>query len=258
MSGNGNSVDDILAGMQSDFLDEVREILQDLDIKLNDRHGSVDAIEPFISDVTRAAIHMQRSIGTPKGELVKTVATRLRDYLGGISAATPKNVEDIQKFVDLLLDVLDGNVEDESDVSAVVRKLPAKTGFLPQDIEVRDVEVMLVMPHGAATRYVEREMQQCGYRTSVVESTLEALHMIIRVKPDFVIVSAMMPELDGIDLVVGLASMPATRNIPSALLTSLDDNDDALKLVPKHVPVIHKSGAFGDDLAEALSNVFLI
>jgi PleD family two-component response regulator len=136
--------------------------------------------------------------------------------------------------------------------------LPAKTGFLPQDIEVRDVEVMLVMPHGAATRYVEREMQQCGYRTSVVESTLEALHMIIRVKPDFVIVSAMMPELDGIDLVVGLASMPATRNIPSALLTSLDDNDDALKLVPKHVPVIHKSGAFGDDLAEALSNVFLI
>jgi len=256
MSGNG--VDDIIAGMQSDFIDEARELLQDLELHIGEARKDDAALSSFVGEVMRAAVLLQRSIGTPRGELIKTIATRLRDYVEGLSAATARNLDDSQKFIDLLLDVVEGRVDEEVDASSIVRKLPAKTGFLPEDIVVRDVEVMLVMPHGAATRYVEREMQQCGYRTSVVESTLEALHMVVRVKPDFVIVSAVMPELDGIDLVIGLSSMPATRNIPSALLTSLDDDDDVLKLVPKHVPVIHKSGAFGDDLAEALSNVFLI
>ena len=101
-------------------------------------------------------------------------------------------------------------------------------------------------------------MQQCGYRITNVTTTFEALPLIIRTKPDMVIISAIMPELSGIDLAVALASMPATRNIPTALITSLDPDDDYLKLLPQAVPVIKKGPSFGDDLAEALSHLFII
>ena len=67
-----------------------------------------------------------------------------------------------------------------------------------------------------------------------------------------------MPELSGIDLAVALSAMPATRNIPCALITSLDPEDEYLKFLPGRVPVIHKGPSFGDDLADALSALFLI
>ncbi|MCW9034084.1 MAG: hypothetical protein OQK35_01210 [Alphaproteobacteria bacterium] len=258
MSPTGNSAGDLIAGLQDDFIDEVREILEALELQIGHAQDNGESAKAFLDSAMRAAVLLQRSIASPKGELIKTIATRMQDFLAGVHGATARTFADVQKFMDVLLDIVNGEVDEEAESSSLVRSLPAKTGFLPEDVEVRDVEVMLVMPHGAATSYVEREMQQCGYRTSVVEDTLHALPMIVRVRPDFVVVSAMMPGLDGIDLVIGLASMPATRNIPFALLTSLDDDDESLKLVPKHIPVIHKSGKFGDDLADALSNVFLI
>ncbi|MCH8835401.1 MAG: hypothetical protein IH925_05600, partial [Proteobacteria bacterium] len=98
----------------------------------------------------------------------------------------------------------------------------------------------------------------CGYRITTVTSTFEALPLIVRTKPDMVIISAVMPNLSGIDLAIALAAMPATRNVPMALITSLDADDEYLKLLPDSVPVIHKSPAFGDDLAEALSRLFMI
>ncbi len=257
-SHSGSSADDLIVGLQNDFIDEVREILESLEMAIGGAQESPAAIQEFLDQSMRAAVLLQRSIASPKGELIKTIAIRMQDYLAGIHGVLARNFTDLQKFIDVLLDIVNGDVNEEEESSSLVRSLPAKTGFLPEDVEVRDVEVMLVMPPGAATSYVEREMQQCGYRTSVVDNTLKALPLIVRVKPDFVVVSAVMPGLDGIDLVIGLASMPATRNIPSAILTSLDDDDDALNLVPKHIPIIHKSGKFGDDLAEALSNVFLI
>jgi len=255
---SGPRAEELIEGLQNDFIDEARELLEELDVKIGQAQDSEDSKQDFIDAAMRVAVLLQRSISTNQGELIKTLAVRMQDYLSGHHAITPRTFDDLQKFIDVLMDVVNGEIDDEAESSSVVRSLPAKVGFLPEDVEVRDVEVMLVMPHGAATSYVEREMQQCGYRTSVVENTLEALPMIVRVKPDFIVVSAMMSGLDGIDLVIGLASMPATRNIPSALLTSLDDDDESLQLVPKHIPVIHKSGKFGDDLADALSNVFLI
>jgi hypothetical protein len=52
--------------------------------------------------------------------------------------------------------------------------------------------------------------------------------------------------------------MPGTRNIPTALITSLPPEDEYLKLVPKKVPIIRKGPSFGDDLAQALAELFLI
>ena len=59
-------------------------------------------------------------------------------------------------------------------------------------------------------------------------------------------------------MVIISAVMPATRNIPMALITGLDADEESLKHLPDSVPVIHKSPTFGDDLARALSRLFMI
>ena len=82
--------------------------------------------------------------------------------------------------------------------------------------------------------------------------------MVVESKPDLVIISAVMPSLEGIDLAVALASMSATRNIPLAVITSLDKDDDSLKLLPKRVPILFKGESFADDLFKALDDLFLI
>ena len=146
----------------------------------------------------------------------------------------------------------------DTDPAALVRALPAKLGFDLGDIEIRNVEVLLVMPHGAQTRFVERELQQCGYRVSLMADSLRAFAMVVETKPDLVIISAMMPDLEGIDLAMALSAMPSTRNIPLAVITSLDKDDDILKLLPKRIPVLFKGSSFADDLFKALDNLFLI
>lgn len=244
--------------LRDEFIADAIDNVHELDVALEEaRHGKLP-LDEFTKKVQRVVLPLCGQAGNFGVRLVGNVAHRFEDYISNVKSSRASFIDDIQTFIDILIDILEETIPHDEDASVIVRKLPVKSTFEVGDIEVRNVEVMLVMLHGAATHFVEREMQQCGYRTSTVTSTFDAMPMIIRTKPDFVIISAMMPELDGIDLAVGLSSMPSTRNIPLALITSLDKDDPHLQFLPKKVPVIHKGASFGDDLADALENLFLI
>ncbi|MFX7820747.1 response regulator, partial [Acinetobacter baumannii] len=79
-----------------------------------------------------------------------------------------------------------------------------------------------------------------------------ALELISRTRPDFVIVSAVLDELSGIDVASALTAMPSTRNIPIALLTSYTWGHPSLHDLPTRVAIIRKGNSFGSDLAEFL------
>lgn len=191
--------------------------------------------------------------------LLESLAHRLEDYISAIPSLGGRAVTDVRAFLEAISDVLDGTVPSDSDPAVVVRSLPARPStFAIEEIEIRDVEVMLVMLHGAQTHFIERELHNCGYRVSIVTSPFAALEQTVTTKPDMVIISAVMPGLSGIDLAIALSHMPETRNTPVALITSLPPGDEQLKLLPDKVPIIRKSDRFGDDLAEALSYHFLL
>ncbi|GAA0592714.1 Hpt domain-containing protein [Caenispirillum bisanense] len=251
-------VDDIVTELRRTFLDEAGEVLRGLELLVEDaRHGRVKT-DQMVHEVRRAAMRLRGEAANLGLGLIGAVAARLEDYPAGVRHLPPRAFEDLEHFIETLLDIVEGRLPLETEAARLVRRLPPKAGFSVGDIEVRDVEVLLVMPYGAAAHFVERELQQCGYRTHTIANTFDALAVVVRTKPDLVIVGAVMPELSGIDLVIGLHSMPATRNTPTALITSLPPDDDYLKLLPKDVPVIHKGPQFGDDLAEALDRLFLI
>ena len=253
-----HGVEGIAQELREEAIEEAKELVRELDVHLDDfRHGRLES-KDLLAEVSKKAIKLKVQAGNVGLRLLGNIAQRLEDFIVNVKELPPRATDDLQIFVDRLEDVCEGTLPMDSDAAKVVRELPAKVGFSESDIEVRNIEVMLVMHHGTAAHYVERELQQCGYRVSTISTVLDAFAQIVRTKPDFVIINALMPELDGIDLAIGLSSMPATRNIPMALITSLDDENEHLQYLPKHTSVIHKGPSFGDDLFKALDNHFLI
>jgi CheY-like chemotaxis protein len=245
--------------LKREFIDEVVETLQSLDVDLDSvRHGRGDEAA-LVDGLRRLAVQTRGQANNYGLRPLSMVANRLHDYLADAPTPLPPRApEDLQAFIDMMLLHAQGHAPDNCDLRGMVRVLPPKLGFNLGEIQVRDIEVMLVMPPGIQTRFVERELQQCGYRVSVVSDTIDAFAHVIQAQPDMIIVSAIMPHLDGIDLAIALVSMPATRNIPIAVITALDDDDERLQLLPRKVPVLHKGPSFGDDLFKALDNLFLI
>ena len=237
--------------MRQDFLDTTGGRVAEFERALAEG-GDLEALRYFAFETKGQA----RNFGMT---LLGLVAARLEDYLNAIDRIADWSQPGIRAFLDALQNVVNGGIADDADPSMVVRGLPARPRVLGvDDNETLDVEVMLVMDQTAATGIVEREMQACGYRTTVVTSPFEAFESVVRTRPDMVIVAAVLDGLTGIDLATALATMPETRNTPVALLTSLDDDDSNLALLPKSVPVIHKGDSFGDDLARAMSHHFLL
>lgn len=256
--GHGRAPRDTIDQLRQEFVDEAVETLQSLDVGLDStRHGRKEEPE-LVAEFRRAAVRLRGQAANLGLRALSTVCHRLYEYLScAPDPLPPRACDDLQAFVDLMTAMAEGRKT--ADVpAALVRALPRHLGFELADIEIRNVEVMLVMPHGAQTHFVERELKQCGYRVSMVHDTLEAFPLVVQTMPDLIIVSAVMPHLDGIDLTIAINAMPATRNIPIAVITSLAPDDDRLRLLPKKVPVLHKGPTFGDDLFRALDNLFLI
>ena len=250
---------DLSEDLRREFLDEATETVQGLDVLLDSgRHGRTPEAD-VVAEFRRTALRLRGQASNFGLRALSTVSRRPDDYLAQAPKVLPPRVwEDLQIYIDRMQGLVDNPETAEKETSSLVRALPRKLGFDLADIAIREVEVMLVMPPGAQTRYVERELQQCGYRTLVVPDTIDAFALAVQSKPDLVIISALMPHLDGIDLAIALVSMPSTRNIPIAVITSLDSHDESLALLPRKVPVLHKGPSFGDDLFKALDDLFLI
>ncbi|MBB4284912.1 hypothetical protein [Roseospira goensis] len=256
---NGSGAEVVLAEMRQEFLDEIADFARDLTLALDTARRDPEALAAAIRLGQRLGLALRGQGETLGLSPLTALGLRLGDYLSETRNVAPSLIlGDLERFLEVIVGVSEGRIAPDTDQGPLVRRLPAKRGFAPAEIEVRDIEVMLVMEPGAQTHYVERELQQCGYRTAQIGSTFEALPLIVRTNPDMVIVSAVMPGLSGIDLVIGLTAMPQTRNVPAALITSLDPDSDLLSLLPKRVPIIKKGASFGDDLFRALDSLFLI
>ncbi|MEE8187580.1 MAG: hypothetical protein V3T80_00085 [Kiloniellales bacterium] len=260
--GTGGSAppkaEETFAGLRHEFLEDASEEIRNL---LSFLHEAVNGNRPageVLVEARRVAVMLSGGASGYELPLVGVAAQRFDDYIASMTESSPPALSDLAAYAETLLDLLaepDGN---EETPAALMRRLPAKGEFKVDEIILRDTEVLLVMQPGIATRVIERELQECGYRVTTVANSFKALEFAARTFPDLMIISAVMPDLEGIDLAIGLKAMPATRNISTAVITSLDEDDPKLAHLPATVPIIHKSSSFGDDLAQALQDQFLL
>ncbi|MDQ7250142.1 hypothetical protein [Dongia sedimenti] len=242
---------DMVAGLLAEFVGESQERCADLTRQIPKGDG-LPELRRFVFDVAGQA----RNFGL---SMLETVADQAQNYLTAITALDDRAIDDLGQYLDAIQDLLNGKQADEGDIRQMVRGLPVRRGIeIDEAPEVRDIEVVLVMAPGTQQTFVERELRACGYRATAIPDTLKALAYATRAKPDMMIVSAVMPQLSGIDLALALTAIPTTRNIPLAVITSLDAGDPQLKVLPPSVALIRKTSAFGDDLTKALQQGFLL
>ena len=250
--------DDILEELRLEAIDTVEDRLGNLNTVLNGaREGSLEM--STIMAALRLESHSLKSVaGSFDMKALIAVCHRFEDFIFDFKELTDDSLRLTQVYSDRMSDCLEAFVQNrEIDISLLVRELPAKSaGFEVSDVTVTDIEVMLVMEPGIATKIVTRELLECGYRIINVATTMDAIQLIPSMRPDMVIVSRVMPELTGIDLACALKAMPTTRDIPVALIASTG-NQDLLEL-PKGVPVLRKGDKFGEDVADVFMELGIL
>jgi len=240
---------DLIAELRTEAIDTVEDRLQNLTESINDFQDGVIQAGPALATVRLEAHSLKAVASSFDMKALNVVCHRFEDYFFNVSDLKTENCKDILFFVDRMAECLEAFSNDiELDVSLLMRKLPNKGGFNIGDVMVSEIEVMLVMAPGIATKIVTRELLECGYRMINVASTLDAIQLIPAMKPDAVIVSNIMPELSGIDLACALKAMPTTRDVPVALIAT--SQKEAFKDLPESVPVLRKGDKFADDVAE--------
>lgn len=257
-AAGGDGAEATLQGLRQEFIEDALEELRNLLSFLNQARTGGRLTDTILRDARRIAVGLVGGANGFELPLVGVTAQRFDDYIASLSAGDTRGLGNLISYTETLLDLIEAPDQNEESACHLVRRLPAKGSFEPDQIDIREIEVLLVMPAGVATRAIERELLECGYRVTTISNSYKALEFAARTLPDLMIVSAVMPELEGIDLMLALKAMPTTRNIGAALITSLDPEHPSLQHLPPTVPIIKKSASFGDDLTRALQDQFLL
>ncbi|OUR76212.1 hypothetical protein A9Q83_15520 [Alphaproteobacteria bacterium 46_93_T64] len=240
------------AQYEGEALDEARDVVASLELRMQQIRGGTLSPEDAAMQLAQDASNLRIKAKAVNLPGLTPLSHRLDEYLAQATQITTQNLKDLQLFSDRISSILDGEVIPEENIAEVIRSLPHKSTFDVADVTITDTEVTLVLPQRTAARVVERELAACGYRVSTVLDPIEAFQIVLETKPDLVITTAVMPRLSGIDFACALAAMPATKQIPVAVLTSLEPNHPDLKALPMNVGIIRRGPQFGSDLADTL------
>lgn len=243
-------------GVRAEFIDEARDVMNELDVMLgNVRSATVpqaEAIQSMLRHFHNLRIGA-RSVGLMA---VEVVLHQMEDFVDGLTELGEREFDGLNAFTDMLHKTLKDDGQETTSASALremVKQMPTARTFDVNDIELLDIVILLVSPQRSSGLIIERELVACGYRVVHVVKSFEALEMAVRLQPDMIIAPAVLDELSGVDLACAILSMPSTRHIPFALLTSFGWGAASLEGLPLRAAVIRKGASFGDDLAEALA-----
>lgn len=248
-----DGVEQFTAQMRGEFMDEAGDILNQLDIVIGNLRSGQEKPDSGLKKLQRFVLTLKNSATAAGFPLVQLVMHRLEDYLDALKEIPIIALDDIVIFSEKTRALLDENAA-QPEAADLVRQLPAKrSNFEVGDVALPDpVEVLMVIKEKTAGLLFERELRACGLRVTILQSSFQAIEMAVRTKPDYIIISGVLDELSGIDLVTAFSAMPTTSAIAVSLLTSMDANSPELKKLPAAVSLIRKNH-FGDDLATAMA-----
>ncbi len=257
MVESSNALDLLEREIESEFVDETRDVLAGLEVMLGNFESKlVDGVKA-LGTLRKSFRSLEARSQSLDKATMNIVTHRASEYLSDSHELTREHVVDVQAFIDVLRKLLEqGDGAGFEHSGELVRQLPSRriVDFDVQEAARKmNVEMLLVIPDRATSHYVERELAACGYRVSNAGHFFRGLELAVRTQPDFIISAAVLDEASGIDLIRALSGITATAHTPVALLTSYAAGHPSLAELPANAAVIRKGGAFGEDLANALA-----
>jgi CheY-like chemotaxis protein len=94
-----------------------------------------------------------------------------------------------------------------------------------------NASILIVDDEEIMRRLLELHLANAGYDVWTAEDPVAAAHIIVKRKPDLLILDVEMPYMNGYEFLAALKADPQTQSIPVVFLTTRDDvADQAPKL----------------------------
>jgi len=88
---------------------------------------------------------------------------------------------------------------------------------------------ILVIDDEAVARHTIEALLRGSYTLHLARDGAEGLALALELRPDLILLDAMMPRLDGFEVCARLRADPETAEIPVIMITSLDDRESRLR-----------------------------
>jgi PAS domain S-box-containing protein len=95
--------------------------------------------------------------------------------------------------------------------------------------ETNEIHILLVEDSATQAEHLETLLLQQGFNVTLAGNGNEALALMHKEKPSFVISDIIMPEMDGYELCRKIRASAELSHIPVLILTSLLDSEDVLR-----------------------------
>jgi signal transduction histidine kinase/DNA-binding response OmpR family regulator len=126
-------------------------------------------------------------------------------------------------------------------------------GRTPGEGEVR---VLVVDDEAANRTWLAKTLEPEGFTVVPASGGREAIELARSMRPDFVVLDLMMPEVTGFDVVEALRADEATRDVPIMVLTASNLTDDDKRLLNGRVSQVLSRGSIGtSDIVGLLKRV---
>ena len=246
MTDIGQSYDDLLESLRGEFVDEAEDNLNVVEITLeNLRSGQEDPAEALVK-IQRPVHSLKGSSSVANFPLVAVIMHRMEDYMSPLKAIEPEHIEHLQLYVDTAREYAQLDVDQASISSAdLVRTLPKRPDeeVLQEAEKVggKRIEAMMVIKEKTAGMIFERELKQAGLHVTTIRKPFDVFEMLVRTKPDLLVLSGVIGELSGVDIACAIKAMPKTATTPVCIMTSFERNHPDLAGLPEEVALISKN-----------------
>ena len=108
----------------------------------------------------------------------------------------------------------------------------------------RPPTVLAIDDDKSATDLIQLILESEGYRVLKANDGKHGVEIAVREHPDLIILDIVMPEMSGFDVAQELKQIPASRDIPIIILTSMDIDETEQAELSEFVSGLMKKGAF--------------
>lgn len=244
--------DKIVEQIRSEFKDEARDRYGTLQIDYSNLRSMTSPDKETVRTVMQDAEKVLHCARSAEAMTLYLALKRLTAFLEVDTDRIPGHYADIDTIFDILDQIFEGEIDDNTDEAEFLRSLPTPQPTDTPGFQAEDIEMLLVDPQRTSTRLVANQIQGLGYSVISTQDVFEALKLAVSTKPDMIVASVMQKDLSGVSLARALKAMPETEGIPVAVITSFARNNKALAGLPESVALVDKGKNFQTGLLSAM------
>ena len=240
--------------LAQEFLDEIRDELDDLLVKLSAYHtknqGAPGAVlTMLLQKFQRLAAHGSASHFT----LIEKNVVEFNRALAGFNQLGTGELDIVINGLEVLRRLVE---EQASNPNTGITENPT-INTLAQLTPPPPKHLLLICNERSLSRIIGRTLNQLGYEVRFASDSSDIKGMIDLYSPTFIICNATMGEFSGVDIIQNLKQIKAYQAIPMAILTSYDVSHPIFSNLPENTPILRKGENFTEDFRQALQKFSL-